>query len=151
MKPAETMNAVELRHAAAEAAARIGRSRTDARNRLTREQKIRLFTEGIWPEEPVNEVRTVVPDRIFAGPNYPRLGVVASAKVMNVAEQDGQFAIEVMLAAIEHKETRKRLSTKRTRHGTLLTVTDEAGRLVSILAEESEYHGSQYRRGGGFR
>lgn len=155
-KELERTGAAELRRLAAAEAHRLGKSSTVARNMLTREEKILLVLNREWPDrfqvqKPAAEpVADPTPAR---GTNYPHLGVVASAKVMNTAEADGQFAVEVMLAGIAHREAGKRTSSRQTRHGTLLTVTDERGQMITILAEESTHYGHRFtsRRGGGLQ
>lgn len=84
-------------------------------------------------------------------PNYPYLGGGAvSAKIVNMAEGNGTFAIEVALAVIAHRENGKQVSFRKTMAGTVITanVGEEA---VSILADESRcFPGLQHRKVGGF-
>lgn len=49
-----------------------------------------------------------VTHRTITKPIYPALGTIASAKVMNEAEHNGTFAIEVMFAALKHRRAASR-------------------------------------------
>ena len=80
-----------------------------------------------------------VTHRTITKPIYPALGTIASAKVMNEAEHNGTFAIEVMFAALKHRESGKQITAARTTQGTLMTATTENGGCVTILAEESQF------------
>lgn len=84
--------------------------------------------------------------------SYPYTGGgTVSAKVVNRAEQDGTFAIEVALAVIAHRESGKQVSFRKTSAGTVITAN--VGKLpVSILAEESQHFPSlKDRKVGGWQ
>lgn len=83
-------------------------------------------------------------------PNYPYMGGGSvSAKVINTAEANGVFAVEVAFAVIAHRESGRKVSFRKTSYGTLVTATIN-GTPLTILGEESQYFPEvRSRRGGG--
>lgn len=85
----------------------------------------------------MTKVQTAV-KRQWTPPNYPYMGGgTVSAKVVNRAEVDGTFAIEVAFAVIAHRENGKEVSFRKTSAGTLVTATIE-GIPFTILGDESQ-------------
>lgn len=89
----------------------------------------------------------VTTKRQWTPPNYPYMGGGAvSAKVVNRAEVDGTFAIEVAFAVIAHRENGRKVSFRKTSAGTLVTATID-GIPLTILGDESEHFPCMRSRG----